>query len=255
MSLTTGQKIKNFRKRAQMSQFDLELEINASPGSISRIENSNTEPTKETLYKISDVLELNKYERDYLYGSLATAATDEEVKVAQGLIEEYFSRKGVLAYMLDDRYRLISVSKDFAKFFGFNDETIQQVIMQPLIKVMLLPEFNILQSFSPDEFEDTLRHNFSKYYYESSFMQGEQPTIETMDAIAGNPTATKVWEEILADPPKYVNTMESRTVVFKIGFTKVKMVYSVEFMANSQRYLIIEYTPENAVLKFLQKII
>jgi len=34
-----GEKIKTYRNRAGISQLDLEMEIGASPGSISRIEN------------------------------------------------------------------------------------------------------------------------------------------------------------------------------------------------------------------------
>ncbi|MEO6729411.1 MAG: helix-turn-helix domain-containing protein [Candidatus Dojkabacteria bacterium] len=54
-----GQKIRNFRKRANKSQMDLELEIGASPGSLSRIENGEVNPTKETLLKIGKALELS----------------------------------------------------------------------------------------------------------------------------------------------------------------------------------------------------
>ena len=57
-----GQKIRNFRKRANKSQMDLELEIGAAPGSLSRIENGEVNPTKETLMKIGDALQLNTTE-------------------------------------------------------------------------------------------------------------------------------------------------------------------------------------------------
>ena len=58
MKISLGEKIKNFRKRAGMSQLDLEVQIVASPGSISRIENGQINPTKETLQKIITVLDL-----------------------------------------------------------------------------------------------------------------------------------------------------------------------------------------------------
>ncbi len=63
-----GQKIKNFRKRAGKSQFDLELDIEASPGSISRIESGEVNPTKETLMKIVSALELTYFESNSLFG-------------------------------------------------------------------------------------------------------------------------------------------------------------------------------------------
>lgn len=51
-----GQKIRGFRLRSGLSQSQLELAINASSGSISRIENGQVNPTKETLLKISKAL-------------------------------------------------------------------------------------------------------------------------------------------------------------------------------------------------------
>ncbi len=66
--LTLGQKIRKFRKRAELSQMELELEIGASPGSISRIENGQVNPTKETLYTISNILHLTSKETMEIYG-------------------------------------------------------------------------------------------------------------------------------------------------------------------------------------------
>ncbi len=63
-----GQKIREFRKRSKLSQLDLEIEIDASPGSISRIESGDTNPTKETIHKISEVLKLTAEELAILFG-------------------------------------------------------------------------------------------------------------------------------------------------------------------------------------------
>ncbi len=67
MNSTVGQKIKNFRKRAGKSQFELELDIDASPGSISRIESGEVNPTKETLRKIIEALDLKGLEAGALF--------------------------------------------------------------------------------------------------------------------------------------------------------------------------------------------
>jgi transcriptional regulator with XRE-family HTH domain len=54
-----GQKIRMFRQRAKMAQLDLELEIDAAPGSISRIESGKVNPGKETLLKIIKALNID----------------------------------------------------------------------------------------------------------------------------------------------------------------------------------------------------
>ncbi len=53
-----GLKIKKFRKRAKISQFELEIRMSAASGSISRMENGDVNPTKETLLKIIEVLNI-----------------------------------------------------------------------------------------------------------------------------------------------------------------------------------------------------
>ncbi len=66
--MTIGQKIKQFRKRAGLSQFALELAIDASPGSISKTENGKTNPMKETIIDIANTLQLNTKEIASLFG-------------------------------------------------------------------------------------------------------------------------------------------------------------------------------------------
>ncbi len=66
--MTLGQKIKRFRKRAGLSQLALELAIEASPGSLSRIENGKVNPTKETIIEIARVLKLKTSEIASLFG-------------------------------------------------------------------------------------------------------------------------------------------------------------------------------------------
>jgi transcriptional regulator with XRE-family HTH domain len=67
MSNSVGEKIRKFRKRSGISQFELELRIDASPGSISRIEVGHVNPSKETLQKIISVLGLRAFEASTLF--------------------------------------------------------------------------------------------------------------------------------------------------------------------------------------------
>jgi len=63
-----GNKLREYRIRANVSQLQLELSIGASTGSISRIENGFVNPSKETLLKIAEVLNLNFLEKAELLG-------------------------------------------------------------------------------------------------------------------------------------------------------------------------------------------
>jgi len=86
--LTIGKRIKQFRKRANVTQLELELRINASFGSISRMENGLTNPTKETLFAIANALGLTGVETAILFGidvgsSNFSQSQNLEIKVLQ----------------------------------------------------------------------------------------------------------------------------------------------------------------------------
>lgn len=84
-NLTFGEKIKYFRKRANISQLVLETEIGAACGSLSRIEHGIVNPTKETLFQIARVLKLNSYETAYLFGIFIENISETSVEVSRGL--------------------------------------------------------------------------------------------------------------------------------------------------------------------------
>ncbi len=64
---TLGQKIRKYRLRSGKSQLELELETGLSTGTISRIENDSINPTKETLGKLIEVLNLSGIESANLF--------------------------------------------------------------------------------------------------------------------------------------------------------------------------------------------
>jgi transcriptional regulator with XRE-family HTH domain len=65
--LKIGKKIREYRLKAGMNQLELECAIGAASGSLSRIENGVVNPTKETIWAIIKVLNINKYEAADLF--------------------------------------------------------------------------------------------------------------------------------------------------------------------------------------------
>ncbi len=93
--LSLGQKIKKFRKRAGLSQMELELEIGASPGSISRIENGQVNPTKETIITIAEILKLTNTEIAYLF----SIPVDSYINKTLNLVNSFTTAENVDAIM------------------------------------------------------------------------------------------------------------------------------------------------------------
>src|SRR5690606_17634368 len=131
-----GQRIRNFRKRAGLSQMELEGEIGASAGYLSRVENGEINPTKETIVTIAEKLELNDKEIDYLYGKLFYPATKEEIGRAVKQVTNYLESENVMGYLLDDRNRVWAASKTFQKILHLSDSELQALTGKGLTDIM-----------------------------------------------------------------------------------------------------------------------
>lgn len=254
MVATLGEKLKYFRKRSKFSQLILEVEIDASPGSISRFKSNKVKPGRETLIKISKALNLNKFEIDYLYGSLAQPASEEELVKAINDVKEYFSKKGVLGYLTDDRYRLIAASKDFSRLLKLTQEEVSNILFKPLVQVMLDPKLKVFDYLNNEDLESTVKSTLNRYYFEAGFYTKEPSHITALKYIQKNPIAKKVWEEIVMNPPSYINTLESRNIKFSVSKMDFSMTYSIEQLSSNHRFAVIEYTPTNKIINLLNKL-
>lgn len=256
LTTNTGKKIRYFRERVNKPQLDIELAMNASPGTLSRIENSQTNPTKETLLKISKYLKLNKFETSYLIGETDQPVDDTEMKFAKDKLDEYFNKKGVLAYAKDDRARLVSLSKDFRKLMKISESEFSNLIGTSLIKMVLDDSFGIKRSLDREEYEDLLRGMIYRYYVEIGFMICDEINLETKKLILDNEMARTFWNEAERKylEGKELYTLDSRKVTFNFGSFKVPMFYTVEPVTWDDRFQIIEYTPTNLIVRLLQKL-
>ena len=250
-----GRRIKFFRERTRMSQLDLETSIGASAGMLSRIEKGRVNPTKETVRKIGDVLNLSNREVDYIIGMTFYPASEDCVAKIRGEIAPYFRKRNVLAYLLDDRNRLIDISATFLKLLKWDARLLKIAKKKTLIEIVLDPEFGIRGSLSSQEYPSTIEHMLKRYYFEMGFMSDDEYHIHTMRAIESDPIAKRVWENLLADPPKFFNTLSSRKVIFKVFGMNIPLVYSVEPVTNNSRFELIEYTPTNKMFKLLKRIL
>jgi transcriptional regulator with XRE-family HTH domain len=255
MSSSIGEKLKYFRKRAGKSQLQLENETDAAPGSISRIENGENNPTKETVQKIAKVLDLNNREVDYLIGQLAEPATDEEIRKAREEVSSYFKQKGVLGYIVDDRTRLIDVSDDFVKFLGLDLSSKSKYLNQLMYKLIIDDSLGIKKFIDTNGYYDVLYNVISRGYNEMGFMVDDVYYKEMVDLIFHNELARKTWDRVLKEPKKTFHDYDTRKVKFKVHGIEILMNYSIERLQKFPRFEVIEYTPNNAVIKLLSKII
>jgi len=240
-----------------MSQMDVELAIDASFGSISRIEAGRVNPTKETIVKISKFLKLNDKELYYIIGPNAIPADNVEISHAREEVREYFSKKGVLAYLLDDRARLIDFSRSFEKFFRISDEEIIENLREKTLpEILLNDDLYINRFFKGPYYENNIRLLLDVFYTDMGFMVNDQYYLKALSFIEGNPVSKKIWESIISETPNHkLFNFENRKIFFNILGHKVELLYAREVLPRYRRFYIVEYTPKNDVVALLTKLL
>jgi len=101
-SAAIGERIRAFRKLKGLTQLALELELDASPGHISKIESNKVNPTKETVLKISQILELNLREQAILLGLSLDPLSPQAIQKAIAHTSDYLNQLDKPAYLSDD---------------------------------------------------------------------------------------------------------------------------------------------------------
>ena len=237
-----GVRIKYFRKRAGLSQLELESSIDASPGMVSRIENGQVNPTKESVRKIADVLKLNNLEVDYLIGSLVEPATPDEIQLAKDLVKDYYERKNTYGYLSDDRWRVYYFSKGFRILLKnilprtFNTQKLENI---PLIRLIIDEKLCIRSLFDPETYTKFMQSQLTKFYHDTGFMVDDPFYQEVVRWIMSDPLTKNIWKNIheLSSIPN----IESRTITFKVKSLKVPMSYYKESLYEVPRFMMVEY--------------
>jgi len=119
-NLTLGEKIRFFRKRSGLSQFDLELKIATSSGSLSRIENDQVNPTKETILAIINALNLNVSDSSSLFNLDITKEFNNIIEIS-GSLKSTLNMSEISSKAVNILSKLIGI--DMVTFWLWNEET------------------------------------------------------------------------------------------------------------------------------------
>lgn len=144
--LTLGEKIRHYRQRANLSQLELETEIDASVGSISRIEAGKVNPTKETLIDLGRSLSLTQQELSDLMQIRPLTPSEEEVQAALAEVAPRLADPNVAAYLLDENSVVYKFSRGFLTRLGLQEEKIKEVYgKKGVLEVFFDPKYGIVQ--------------------------------------------------------------------------------------------------------------
>lgn len=252
MSPQLGNRIKYFRKRSGMSQLELETLIGTSSGSLSRIENGEVNPTKETLDKIASALRLTLKQIVYLNGLQSELVSNHEIENAKVEVSTYFKKRGVLAYLIDDRWRMLAVSDYFIKLFDFNEFQVRKLIGQSLIRIIVDDSLGIAPYLKGKDYEDLLKYQFSRFNQEIGFMQEDSIYKEALYYINKNNVAKKVWSHV--NDNVITHTLDTAFATIYINGVNIKLRIIRQFIHKNPRFEIIEYIPANPLIRMFSKL-
>ncbi len=255
MTIDLGKRIRYFRERAGLKQEDIELQAGFAQGLMSRIENNKINPSKETIRKITGVLKLNHRELDYLIGITAVPATQEEIDLAIKEVKEYFKTRGLLAYLVDDRARFLYFSDTFSKLSGFSKEKVQKVINHTVIEIILDKSLGVRSLLDQKYYEQIVEGQLRHYYSRVFFMQDDKYFKRSMRIIFQDPMASSLMTKIQRESRLKLLTFELKKIYFDFnGKYKIGLNYSREPLMQYPRFYIVEYIPNNKILRLLSKL-
>ncbi len=237
-NLNLGDKIRFFRKRLGWTQMQLELEINAAPGMISRIEVGQVNPTKETLHTISKNLKLNQREKAELFDFFSIFPSEDEVKAATEECKDYFARTDVYGYLLDEYGVMYAASLGFVNFFNLSMDESTSLMGKSIFEVILNNKLPIREFLDPKYIPSILALELARRRVESNIELYQR---DTMNQLQRFPEFTQAWElsktykdELFSNSLKIAH--------FIINGQKVRFNFSREKLKNNPRFEIIEFT-------------
>ena len=143
--LTLGRKIYVLREERKLSQSKLEVEAGLSFGTISRIENGVINPTKETIIKIAQNMNLNESEFGYLLNIRNQYYPNEdEIKecisnTGNSIVTNYYP-----AYLIDNSFRVWSWNDKIIEILGIEARLVDKYIGKTCVQILFARELKIV---------------------------------------------------------------------------------------------------------------
>ncbi len=260
--VTLGEKIKMFRNDQNISQFELETELNLGYGSISRIETNQIIPKRHTLEKIAKFLKLNDRKFDYLVGSRIKAPTESEIMQVTDLMKEVWVNPNVYILLRDDHFRLCAASKGILNLFKITEEDWnEKYYLRNIASVMLDKRLKFHNSYNLELNKDAISDLTTilvGFYYEMSYLKLEDDYIEAINEIERDPIAKSILEKIYQTKiyPSHFLINERQLKVYDNN-EEICLSFYTEVIPDSTRFSFIHFFPKpdsfNSLLSYNNK--
>jgi transcriptional regulator with XRE-family HTH domain len=239
MKSSLGRRIKYFRKRAGLSQLELEAELGASSGYISRVESGKVNPNKETIAKISSVLNLRPTEINYILNLGYDDVSEEDIQNAEKTFSTLLNSEKVYAYLLDNKSRIVALSSGFESLARGNGLDPKKLLNHHVAEVLFDPDI-ARGNFSEEEFEQTAIPVVAVLLQERYFMLQEAWWQELIKRLNNLPDFKRIWNKVQNINLNLFDE-SSRTVYFCLEGESVPMTYYLIISPEDTRFALLEY--------------
>lgn len=239
--LPIGRKLYVFREDRKFSQSKLELEAGLSFGTISRIENGTVNPTKETLKKLAEVLNLDDDEFFYLIRSKNSTPTQQEINEIVKKLNPVIGESEFPCYLMDCEFRVWGWNSIILELFGIDPDKTEKYKGQSVMKILFLSEFNLRNKIPRNKLTEIITQQVLGYRKVVKKYKNEFFTSKEIRSLLKDRQFSSVWNT-------YSETQEWPVANdFYLNYNNQTLNIEVinNFLAFDQRFILVKYYPKD----------
>lgn len=244
MSKTLGQKIKYFRTREGMSQFDLENNIGLAAGVVSRIENDQTNPTKETLLNIARQLKLSPFEIMYIFDINHDDPTQEEISRVREVVRSKMNKPWNFSYLVDNKSRFIEFSLGFKIIGKIANINYKNLLNQHVPEVLFNSELGFRGSIPKEDFKEIAVPVVQFYFAEKSYLLEEEWWSDEIQKLMKFDDFEDIYNEVINSKANNLDITDQVLYMEVLG-RKLSFNYQIIHVFEDPRFIIVDYSLHN----------
>lgn len=239
--LTLGRKLYAFREDRKLSQSRLEVEAELSFGTISRIENGLTNPTRETLLKISKVLELDNLEFTYLIQDRKPLPSKKEINEMIANMASVIEGSVFPCYLMDCEWRVWSWNKIVLDLYEINPKRTSDYLGMNLMRILLFSEFNIVDKIPKKHWPRIFLEQIATYRKFVYAYRNEDFTSNELRFLKKDKQFKQMWDK-LSNIKDFIVT---NAFYLNRHGKDLEMEIISQPVQNDFRFLVVKYYPKN----------
>ena len=243
MTNSLGKKIRFFRKREGFSQAQLEVEAGLAFGVVSRIESDTINPTKETVLKISRVLNLNNHELDYLLELQESNPSEEDIKKMITETQPWLDEELFPMYLIDNKIRGWAYNKMLLKIFDIEESVAKKLVGSNVDELLFSSALKIISKIPVNKLFQVIKEQVTQTKALTEIFSLEEYTKETIEKLKKHDLFAKAWDEPKTDVNKAMRT----NFYMKYKGKTLNMLITMYKLFSDSRFLLVEYFPKDLV--------